>query len=116
MQLLLIPFFIFVVCAALYPGWRATRGYGNGGIGIFFIPLFSMCFWYVVAVMHIGPASLANLIELPVVAILSVVVAYIGFFVLRRKPAFGKYWPGAPYASMMVFVVLLRLLMPGLPE
>ena len=102
--------------AAIYPGWRFARRGGATGVEVLFLPFGAIICWVALAAVNVGAQSMSNAIELVPVALVAVVVAYIGFAVLRRKPHLGQVWPLAAYAGVLLFVVSLRLLMPLLPE
>jgi len=66
--------------------------------------------------LRIGPQSLSNLIEIPIVAIVAVAVAYLKMFAINKqlkKPAFAE---AIPFVLVALVTLGLRLFMPLLPE
>jgi hypothetical protein len=73
-------------------------------------------FWYVLSIVQIGHQSMGNLIEMVIVAVFVPLVISLRVFVLDR------FWGRSERNSLFVlvlsflFVVVIRLLMPELPE
>ncbi|HEX7050745.1 MAG TPA: hypothetical protein VF188_11120 [Longimicrobiales bacterium] len=72
--------------------------------------------WFLVTFLGYGAQSLANFIELPIIAAVAVVLAYLKIFVADRL------WPDRARNSRIAVVVVaalcvvLRTFMPSLPE
>ena len=63
-----------------------------------------------------GAQSLANLVETPVVALVSVVAAYVKFFIFDKSSALNTYGKIFAVAAVMLATIVLRTFMPVLPE
>lgn len=70
---------------------------------IIIIPLI---IWFILVTLGVGPQSLVHLVEIPIVLVVSVVVC---FFVTEKNFI-------VLLLALISFVVLLRLLIPLIPE
>jgi hypothetical protein len=81
--------------------------------GVLVVPL---ALWVLLLIVGIGAQSLANIIEMVIVIAAIIVTLYVRVFVA------DKLWPDfrrnslVAFSACCVLVVLLRFLMPNLPE
>jgi hypothetical protein len=114
-----IVFFLvvsLVATALILPGWLWAKRQKPQSPWLLLLPVSGVGFWFVLAMLRIGPQSLSNLIEIPIVAIVAVVVVYLKIFAIDKQlkiPAFGE---AIPYVVVASVALGLRLLMPLLPE
>ena len=66
--------------------------------------------------LRIGPQSLSNLIEIPIVAIVAVAVAYLKMFAIDKQLKKSAFVEVIPFVLVALVTLGLRLFMPLLPE
>ncbi len=105
-----------IAMALILPGWLWAKRLRPQSFWLLFLPIFGIAFWFFLAVLRVGPQSLSNLIEIPMVAIIAVAAAYLKILALDTR--LKKHAHGVAIAYVIVaFVTLgLRLFMPLLPE
>lgn len=111
-------FLILIVIAGLLilPGWYwANKGLPQS-VWICLLPATGLALWAALAALGFGAQSLANLIETPVIASVSVVAAYLKFIVFDKRPALNPYGNVFAIAAVILATILLRTFMPVLPE
>ena len=102
--------------ALCFPAWWYSRRRGGESAWLLFMALPAMLVWFCLCTFGIGAQSLANLIELPSLALAAIVLCHVKVFVIDK-------WTSPPrsttYGVVMFLVavaILLRLFMPTLPE
>ena len=103
-----------IIAAFHVPLWLFARKRGQFFLLDLTSPYITLLTWWLCTEFRIGSvASLANLIEVPVVAALS-----LAAYGLKLAGAFGKSASASVITILIACaaVVLLRLLMPSLPE
>ena len=78
-------------------------------------PVVPQVLWWILTAAGVGAQSLSNMIEVVFVGVIVVVASYICAFVISRKVSKGKL--GRIFLVIILTgTVLLRILMPTLPE
>lgn len=98
----------------ILPGWNAAFKKFPQNPAILGIGLVGVAFWVLAASLGLGPQSLSNLIETPIVAASAVLIAYIKMFLLESKKV--KYATSISFGAIIIVVMGLRLFMPYIPE
>lgn len=99
------------------PAWYAAKRRNQATAWLLTGGIPALCVWFLLAGTGIGPQSLSNLaIETGILAILSVVSAYIQPFLLNRRFANHRRTAAFCAAGLVVAAIVLRLAMPVLPE
>lgn len=116
MGVIVLAFMTLVIISIIMilPGWYAAQKKFPQNAAIFGIGLVGVAFWVLVASLGLGPQSLSNLIETPMVAVVAVLLAYIKMFLLESKKV--KYATSISYGAIIIVVMGLRLFMPNIPE
>jgi len=116
MSLIIIAFIVLVLISIILmlPGWYAARIKLPQSPAILGVSLAGVSLWILIASLGIGPQSLSNLIETPIVAAAAVIVAYIKMFLLESKKV--KHAVLISYGAIIIIVMALRLFMPLIPE
>jgi len=100
----------------IWPGWRWANKREPQSYWICFLPAGGLCLWVLLTAIGFGAQSMANVVETFVVALLSVVVAYLNFFVGDRQLVSRAVRDGVAVATVVVIVTLLRAFTPVLAE
>jgi hypothetical protein len=114
-----IGFFLIVTLVAtalILPGWFWAKRQQSQTPWVLFLPVSGVGFWFVLVMLRIGPQSLSNLIEIPIVAIIAVAVAYLKIFAIDKQLKKSTYGEIIAYAIVASVTLGLRLFMPLLPE
>ncbi len=100
----------------ILPGWHIARRWQVQSAWLFGLPFAANALWVALTIMGVGAQSLANLIELLVIAIVAVLAPYLKFFLIDRRIKVSAL--GNIFVVVLVILVTLglRLLMPVLPE
>ena len=116
MSLIIFAFIVIVLISIIMmlPGWYASQKKFPQSPAILGVSLAGVSFWILIASLGIGPQSLSNLIETPIVAAAAVFLAYIKMFLLESKKV--KYATLISYGMIIIIVMALRLFMPLIPE
>lgn len=115
----MIVFFLIVslvATALILPGWLWAKRQQSQSPWVLFLPVSGMGFWFVLVMLCIGPQSLSNLVEVPIVAIVAVVVAYLKIFAIDKQLKKPRHGEVIAYAVVASVALGLRLFMPLLPE
>ena len=116
MTLMFLFFMIFGVLSCM-PAWFASRRRQQASGWDLFVALPGCLCWIALAGLGVGPQSLSNLVvELFDLVLGSIVLYYLKVFLLDRfteKPGRNTAYI---VAITLVAAILLRLLMPVLPE
>ncbi|NQT60521.1 MAG: hypothetical protein HQ557_16210 [Bacteroidetes bacterium] len=116
MSIIIIAFIILVLMSIILilPGWYAARKKFPQNPAILGAGLVGVSFWILIASLGIGPQSLSNLIETPIVAVTAVIIAYVKMFLLESKKI--KFATMISFGMIIIVVLALRLFMPLIPE
>lgn len=114
--LLLLVAMVMVPMALIYPGWCKADQRKRQGASVLFLPLAGMALWGALIVAGLGAQSLANLVEVVIVCAMAVVVAYVKFHVLDHEIKSAVKSSAVAWGLLAIAVIVLRLLMPLLPE
>jgi hypothetical protein len=116
MGIIILAFMTLVIISIIMilPGWYAAQKKFPQNPAIFGIGLVGVASWVLVASLGLGPQSLSNLIETPIVAVAAVLLAYIKMFFLESKKI--KYPTLISFGVIIIVVMGLRLFMPNIPE
>ena len=107
---------VLISTSLIVPGWICAKRSGNGGVAVMSLPLVGIGMWFALSAMGVGAQSLSNIIEIFPIAVLSIAVAYLVLFALRRRLASRHMLFSVAVGAVVMFVVCLRLLVPVLPE
>ncbi|MDH3311230.1 MAG: hypothetical protein OEM48_11375 [Gammaproteobacteria bacterium] len=112
--------FIFIVsliaAAFILPGWLWARKRSIQSLWLFLLPVSGAGFWALLAALRLGPQSLSNLIEIPIVAVVAVFTAYLKFFYLDKRMKRQDLSNSVSFVVVAIVTLGLRLFMPLLPE
>ncbi len=98
------------------PAWFVARGRQESASWLPFIGAPAILAWVALVALGVGPQSLANIVEAIALATLSVVLCYAQVFFLNRRFPHVRRTSGYLALALIAVAVLLRLLMPLLPE
>jgi hypothetical protein len=80
------------------------------------LPMPALVLWVGLSAVGVGPQSLSNLVEVPILVGLAIALYYLKVFVTDRVSSTPRLTTAAVIFVTMLSAVLLRLLMPLLPE
>ncbi len=100
----------------ILPGWYWANKGQPQKFWICFLPAAGLALWMLLTALGFGAQSLANLVETPVIAGVAVVAAYLKFFVFDKSSALNSYGKIFAIAAVMLATIILRTIMPVLPE
>lgn len=112
-------FFLAIVVVAtllLIPGWYWRQRQGTKSYVIFTLPLASSAFWFALIYYGVGQASLSNLMEIYLVAAFAVAGGYLKFFAFDNFTKMQGRSTAVAFTLVFLCCLVLRLLMPALPE
>lgn len=98
------------------PGWLALKNSHSPSNAVLMLPLLGIGVWYVAAAVGLGAQSLGNLIEVPAVALVSVLTAYACVILVRRRVLPRRVTFSAAFGIVVMTALALRLVMPLIPE
>ena len=96
----------------MHGGTRA----GMCGITVLRRPPAPVLIWYLLVAAGVGPQSLSNIVELFIIAVAVLALAYVRVFVLDRLTGSPKTNAIVILALSVIVPIVLRLTMPVLPE
>ncbi|MDH3279559.1 MAG: hypothetical protein OEQ18_00320 [Gammaproteobacteria bacterium] len=105
-----------VAAALIVPGWLWARKRKVQSSWVFFLPVSGAGFWVLLAALRLGPQSLSNLIEIPIVAVVAVFAAYLNLFFLDKRMKRKGLGVAISFIVVAMVTLGLRLFMPLLPE
>ena len=73
-------------------------------------------FWFLLVILGVGPQSLANIVEVLVIAVCSPLILTIRVFILDRLWPRPVLWSLLGLVVSLAITLILRLTMPLLPE
>ena len=115
---MIMVFFLSAILGVglIVPGWLRLRKQRPLNFSILGLPIAGMAVWVVLITHGVGAQSLSNLIEVPILVVASVAIAYLIFWYSRHH--FNRLTHGViiGYSAIVLLVFALRLLMPDLPE
>ncbi|MBT8448201.1 MAG: hypothetical protein KJO69_00835 [Gammaproteobacteria bacterium] len=100
--------------ALILPGWMIARKNAPQGPAIIFLALPGVLLWAALTMSGVGAQSLANVVEVFYIAIISVIVAYAKLFIMDRLKI--KYSGIISMVIVLVATLCLRLFVPLIPE
>lgn len=100
----------------ILPGWYWANKDQPQDVWICFLPAAGLALWMLLTALGFGAQSLANLVEAPMIVGISVVVAYLKFFVFDKGAALNSYGKLFAIVAVILATVVLRAFMPVLPE
>lgn len=110
-----IPFILFyflLSIPALYKAHKKNE--------LFFIdiiqPFVFVLIWLGITMLGIGDQSLSNVIEVPIILVISLIVLYVKTYIIVKSSITSKQNLYNSFFIMVVFLVAIRLFMPSLPE
>lgn len=99
----------------LVPAWLYSRRNGESSLFLFFFwP--AVLFWFLLVLAGYGPQSLANLVELPFIAVAAVLCGYLKVFLVDLKFESPRKSTIGVTGILLLVTVALRTFMPLLPE
>jgi 4-amino-4-deoxy-L-arabinose transferase-like glycosyltransferase len=105
-----------VAAALILPGWLWARKRSLQSFWLFLLPASGVGFWALLAALRLGPQSLSNLIEIPIVAVVAVFTAYGKFIYLDKRMKRQDLSNAISFIVVAIVTLGLRLFMPLLPE
>lgn len=106
----------FFATLLMVPGWLLARKWHSQSLWFLGMPLVGITLWVLLSILGIGAQSLANLVEVFVVAISAVMAAYLKFLVFDRQASMSALGVRIALAIVVIVTLSLRLCMPLLPE
>jgi hypothetical protein len=99
----------------IIPGWLWFSRNHPQAVWLLALPPFGIGLWLALAAFGIGPQSLGNLVEIPVIAVAAVLGAYLKILLLDKFDI-KKYVILVIYMLVSIACISLRLLMPVISE
>ncbi|HIF9529891.1 hypothetical protein [Photobacterium damselae] len=115
-SLLLIAFVCFIYVSLVSFAWVNAKRKNALYWSDICLPIISLFFWCFLASVGYGPQSLSNLIEIPILLIAGIILLYVRVFIIdryRKQPKQNSY---IIIGLCIFFVLLLRTVMPLIPE
>ena len=115
----MIAFFAVVTLLAIgliVPGWLWFRRSQPQSRWLLVLPPFGVLSWVTLTASGIGPQSLSNILEAFFVAVSAVLSVYFKFLVLDRVLSQRSRGTTVAFFIVGAVALVLRLLMPVLPE
>ena len=109
-------FFVLFPWVAMLPGWWMAQRHQAASLWWLGLPYAGGALWVLLVLAGWGPQSLSNVVELFVVELVAVLAVYLNWFVLSRHVPLSRFATGLTWIILVGTVVLLRMLMPTLPE
>ena len=100
----------------ILPGWLWFRRRNIQSAWLLALPIFGIGLWLVLVAAGLGAQSLANLVEVPVIAVVAAIAAYAKFLVFDRSTVLYSRGTFIAFVVVAVATFGLRLFMPALPE
>jgi hypothetical protein len=100
----------------ILPAWLYGRSHLGASFALPFVAVPAHAIWSLLVYLGIGAQSLANILELYVLAGLSVVLAYLQVFVVDPRSRQPKRTTLYLTGVLVAVAFILRALMPNLPE
>lgn len=116
---MLIAFPVLILAAAVLcvPAWLVARRRNRGSAWLLFLSTPAIALWVAMEDNGLGrPASEANLVEVFWLLAGGVALAYINVFAIDRVTPRWRLTTYGAVALLAIAAILLRLLMPTLPE
>jgi hypothetical protein len=107
---------ILIATVLILPGWAKSKSVGASAHTMLLIPVSGIGVWFALTYAGVGPQSLSNFIEVFAVIPCTVVAAYLALNAMRNAPGKGQGYAMATHVGVALLVVVLRVLMPVLPE
>lgn len=102
--------------AMSYPAWSIARRRGQATPLLLVLPLPAIAAWLAMSGLGYGAQSLSNLVEPVIVLLVGVALSYLYLPLVDRSGARPAAIAALMMAALIVLAVLLRTLMPNLPE
>jgi hypothetical protein len=115
-MILLLLALALIQVALLMPAWVYSRRHGRLFSWDYSLAVLPLAVWVLLVSFGMGPQSLSNLIELPIVSLVVVVLYYARVFFLDRMLQRHRAASIVTVALSTLFPLALRLSMPLLPE
>ena len=113
---LLIPFLLIPMLMILPAFFLSQRKPQEESLLLPFVHMPAIILWFLLTVFGIGAQSLANIVELIYLGIAAVTLAYIKVFIIDRRTSQHALTTYGTVAVLLGSVILLRALMPSIPE
>ena len=116
-MLLAFPVLILAAAAMCFPAWLVARRRNRGSPWLPFLSFPAIALWVVIEDAGLGQtASLSNLVEVFWLLGGGIGLAYVKVFAVDRVTPHWRVTTYGAIAILAIAAVLLRLLMPTLPE
>lgn len=102
--------------ALILPGWFSAKKQHPQSFLLFFLPFAGIGLWVLLTVLGLGAQRLSNIAEVLGVVVISVVVAYLKFFVFDRRFFNKSHGVVIAFIIIVVVTIAFRLFTPLLPE
>lgn len=107
---------IIVTNLIFIPFWYIGKKRQTLKMWDFLIPSLPVVVWFLPFVYKLGSGSLANFVELPIIVMVLMVVWGGKLVLCKRNPKYSNYFSTSLLLLGVLLPILLRLLMPMIPE
>ncbi len=115
-MIVFIAVFIAVGCILTFPAYLLARRAGMNNFLLLFLSAPSIVVWMILTALGIGAQSLANIIEIFYLFIGGVVLSYLQVLIFKKHKTNTFLVSGVIVIVLCLAALLLRLLMPVIPE
>ena len=113
-----VAFLVLVAlsCAAIYPAYTVSLRRGEESRLLVVAPVSAVAVWVALTAFGYGAQSLSNIIEVFAIFALGVVLAYVKVFVFDKDRGGARVSTYCLVALLVALAIVLRTIMPILPE